>query len=352
MAKFKTVVLLMMYCAFAMLCFEIPLKLCHVKLYFAMLCYVMLFMLLFQICFCIVVVYEYSIVSFGSLALGIPLGEKEQKVLNYLLNEFNLQPAHPRYNSVIQLGITSVLPKVFIWCPKQHFQVDIVCPVHKIAMAFHCWISNLNANSFRQPRLVYDLHGNIIFVQAIYRCPYISPDHSSSRHDYHSASTEILAILPPHLSQQFPLKLFYRSACSQELLDYVIVHIGRGHNFLELAEDIACLNFRAFSNQHRGHSLDADEYYTNIIYSSPSNDQLMYIFLAYFNSVKNTFENELATTPCSILTCDHTFKVSKHIGIVRSADKAFVNQFQNLFIGLNENGQVVNWRLTKTTAFE
>ena len=215
----------------------------------------------------------------------------------------NLQPTHPRYNSVVQLGITSVFPKVFIWCPKQHFQIDISCPVHKIAMAFHCWTSNLNANSFCQPSLVYDLYGNIIFT----------------------ASTDILAILPPHLSQQFPFKLFYRSACSQDLLDYVIVHIGRGHNFLELAEDIASLNFRAFSLQHRGNSHDADEYYANIIYGSPNNDQLMYIFLAYFNSIKNTFENELATTPCSILTCDHTCKVSKHIGIVRSADKAFVN---------------------------
>ena len=293
----------------------------YTMLFYAMLCYFIVSDLLLHSC-CVRV----FVVSFGSLALCISLGEKEQKILNNLLNEFNLQPTGPRYNSVVQLGITSVLPKVFIWCPKQHFQIDSTCSctMHEIAMAFHCWTSNLNANSFCQPRLVYDLFGNIIFVQAIYRCPYISPD-SSSCHDYHSASTEILAILPPHLSQQFPFKLFYRSACSQDLMDYVIVHIGRGHNFLELAEDIASLNFRAFSHQHRGNSHDADEYYANIVYGSPSNDQLMYIFLAYFNSIKNTFENELATTPCSILTCDHTCKVSKHIGIVRSADKAFVN---------------------------
>lgn len=174
---------------------------------------------------------------------------------------------------------------------------------------------------------------------------------SSSQHEYHSASEDILAVLPPEIIQKIPFKLFYRSACSLDLLDYVIVHIGRGHNFMELSEDIASINFRAFC-YHRSIATDENEYYSNSMYSSPSNDQLMHIFLAYFNQVNGIFENEVATTPCSILTCDHTFKVSKHIGVVRSSDKCFVTQFQNLFIGLNENGQVVNWRLTKTTAFD
>ena len=152
-----------------------------------------------------------------------------------------------------------------------------------------------------------------------------------------------------HASRQFPIKLFCWSACSQDLLDYLIVHIGRGHNFLELAEDIASLHFKAFS--HQNPSLNENEYYNNIIYSSPSNDQPMHVFLGYFNSVKSTIVNELATTSCSILTCNHTFKVSKHIGVSRTADKAFVKLFKNLFVGLNKNGQVVNWCLTRSTAF-
>ena len=45
-------------------------------------------------------------------------------------------------------------------------------------------------------------------------------------------------------------------------------------------------------------------------------------------------------------------KVSVRQNVGVPSDKAFVNQFQNLFIGLNENGQVVTWHLTKTTAFE
>ena len=179
----------------------------------------------------------------------------------------------------------------------------------------------------------------------------VSPDRSSSRHKYFSASAELLAIFPKKISEQFPFKLFYRSAFSQNLPDYVIIHIGRGHNFLELAEDIASLNFRAYIH-HSSHPIDESEYYSNILYTSPSNDQLMYMFLAYFDNTKSIFENELALTPCSILTCDHTFKVSKHIGVMHTGDKTFVSQSQNLFIGLNEHGQVVSWHLTKTTALE
>ena len=77
----------------------------------------------------------------------------------------------------------------------------------------------------------------------------------------------------------------------------------------------------------------------------------MHIFLAYYDSVSSIFENEILKTQCSILTCDHTFKVSKHIGVKRGEDSAFVNQFENLFIGLNENGEVVAWRLTESTSF-
>ena len=62
----------------------------------------------------------------------------------------------------------------------------------------------------------------------------------------------------------------------------------------------------------------------------------MHVFLGYLNSVKNTFENELAP---SLHATTHLMLVS--IGVSQTANKAFVKQFRNLFVGLNENGQVV-----------
>lgn len=75
----------------------------------------------------------------------------------------------------------------------------------------------------------------------------------------------------------------------------------------------------------------------------------MQIFLSYYDQIKASIDNFFSLSRCRILSCDHTFKVSKHIGVIRGLDSAFVNQFQNLYIGLNENGEVLMWRLTRTT---
>lgn len=291
----------------------------------------------------------------AGISQGVILGREEQRILTNIINEFDKDPINDRFDHVIQTGLTKwqVLPKVFIWCPLKHFRMDVYCPVHKTPLSFHSWCDDVEKRNSNEPRLVYDLHGNIILVQSLYRCPFNIPDHQSQAgHIYRSASVEILENIPKAIENRFPFKLHYRSACSQELLDYLVVHIGRGQNFLELTEDIMSMHFRKFSQcTSNCDSIDLNGFYTSPVYSTPSNDQLMHIFLAYYNSVRSIIQSEILSTPCSVLTCDHTFKVSKHIGVTRSEDSVFVNQFENLFIGLNENGEVVMWRLTKNTSF-
>ena len=290
------------------------------------------------------------------ISQGVILGKEEQCILKSIINEFDKDPMNDRFDHVIQTGLTkwNILPKVFVWCLLKHFRMDIYCPVHKTPLSFHSWCDELEKRNSNEPRLVYDLHGNIILVQSLYRCPFNIPEHQSQAgHIYRSASVEILGSIPEVMEKRFPFKLYYRSACSQELLDYLVVHIGRGQNFLELTEDILSMHFRKFSQCTSSNcdSIDVNGFYASPVYSIPSNDQLMHIFLAYYNSVRNIIQSEILSTPCSVLTCDHTFKVSKHIGVTRSEDSVFVNQFENLFIGLNENGEVVMWRLTRNTSF-
>ncbi|KAJ7369387.1 hypothetical protein OS493_039410, partial [Desmophyllum pertusum] len=57
--------------------------------------------------------------------------------------------------------------------------------------------------------------------------------------------------IPLEIKERFPIKQFYRSARSQDLLDYVVTHIGRGQNFLELSEDIASMNLRAYVRNNK-----------------------------------------------------------------------------------------------------
>ena len=179
---------------------------------------------------------------------------------------------------------------MFIWCPLKHFQLVIHCPVHKSPLTFHSWNADLETRSFNEPRLVYDLHGNIILVQSMYRCPFNIPEQQCRvGHTYRSASVEILESIPKIIEDRFPFKLCYRTACSADLMDYLVVHIGRGQNFLELTEDIMSMHFRKFSQCRSADcdSVDLNEFYSSPIYSTPSNDQVMHFYLAYYGSVRN-----------------------------------------------------------------
>ena len=49
--------------------------------------------------------------------------------------------------------------------------------------------------------------------------------------------------------------------------------------------------------------------------------------------------------PVSSISVNHTFKVLKRIGGFRLQDSKFINENMKLFIVLNEEGLVVNWKL-------
>lgn len=212
------------------------------------------------------------------LVSGIRLDKKQQECLSEAILEFESNPTNQMYDSTLHYNEKHFLPKIFIWCPLQHYGIQVMCPVHKTALKFMGW----TATNAHEPRLVYDLQGNIILVQAIYSCSDNLTERSTRGHSYFATSLELLNALPDNIREKLPFKMFYRSACTLDLLDYLIVHIGRGHTFLEMSEDIASMNFRAFARKHHGDNLD--HYYESIIYSIPSNDQLMFMFLAYLKS--------------------------------------------------------------------
>ena len=51
------------------------------------------------------------------------------------------------------------------------------------------------------------------------------------------------------------------------------------------------------------------------------------------------------------LSCNHTFKINRNIGLVREEDNKFITQFNQLFIALREKGEVLAWKPTKSTSF-
>ena len=103
----------------------------------------------------------------------------------------------------------------------------------------------------RNPRLVYDLRGNLLLIQRMYTCHF-----KGSTHRYLSASEQILASIPRiHRQSFFPVVLLYRSACTKQLVDLVEMQILQGVSFLKISEGLAALNYKEFCERSECSSL-------------------------------------------------------------------------------------------------
>ena len=93
-----------------------------------------------------------------------------------LIAEFKIDPRNRVYDNAIvppRLGDgvqNFLLPKVFIWCPMQHYGLNILCPLHKLPLSAGIFTDELQKKGPRNPRLVYDLRDKITHPKAIYLC--------------------------------------------------------------------------------------------------------------------------------------------------------------------------------------
>ena len=68
-------------------------------------------------------------------------------------------------------------------------------------------------------------------------------------------------------------------------------------------------------------------------------------FLMFTLQEKNNINQKWKTKIGKMISVDVTFKTSKPIGLRRKEDKKVVHQYNNLFIVLNEQREVVQWKL-------
>ena len=230
--------------------------------------------------------------------------------------------------------------------------MTILCPIHGCPLKVGQWtdLPDSSNTSPRNPRLIYDLNGNVILVQAFYECSESLPENVMIGHRYLSASNDVLGALPESVVKRFPLIMQQRSGFTLRLYDYLITGIYQGQNFMELSEGIASMNYRQYMrNKPDSKKLSVKEFESIPFIAYPSNDKLMDLFLMQFERNKKHYENNMQKHTGEILSCDHTFRTSKHIGVTRE-DGKFVGQFKNVFLGVNENGEVMIWKFTKTTS--
>ena len=190
---------------------------------------------------------------FGFLLLceGVFINQDAENVLVQLITDFEQNPNDGRYDHIILTSNENciVIPKVFIWCPITHFQLQLLCPIHNAHLVCEKWTSVLAKESYLNPRLAYDLGGNVIFVQRIYGCV-SSTGSSLPKHTYLSASKTITNIIPTRFLRQIPIILQYRSAFTIDLRDDLWKSIQLGQNFHKISERLASLNFCRFHHRY------------------------------------------------------------------------------------------------------
>lgn len=278
--------------------------------------------------------------------------KRRRRLLKKVLQEFENDPNHGRYDRIIEVphSHARLIPKIYIWCPIRHNNIVLKCPLHGCPLHVGKWTDVLHSPrpSPRNPRLIYDLSGNLILVQAFYCCDYNLPGLCRSGHSYLSASNDVLEVLSEQIKKRFPIIIQQRSGFTLRLFDYIMSGIYQGQNFMEMSEGMASLTFREFMRNVDG--VDVAKQFENSVFCSfPCNDKLMDLFLARFQLNEIRYQSDMHKHTGKVLSCDHTFKTSKHIGITRE-DGKFVHQFENVFLGVNENGEVVTWRFTKSTS--
>ena len=299
---------------------------------------------------------------------GVKLNEsgKVELYINKLISEFQGKPEDVKFCLVIhpplpQIGSSKAeyfLPKVLLWSPQEHFGIILKCPVHSSPLHPVRWTKTVSGNMANNARLIYDLHGNIILVQRIYNC-----NNDGIAHQMRSTSFDVHNCLSRTIQLFFPIQVFQRSACSKHLLQYIKTQILQGVKFfIKISEGLAALNFQEFCRQRRIYltaatennelveSSSSSEFYSNVLFSFPSNDQIMNLFLIGFKMESHLYNNEMNSLSATVISCDHTFKISRNVGLVRG-DNKFVTQYNQLFIALNERGEVLCWKMTTSTSF-
>lgn len=320
-----------------------------------------------------------ALVSACSTVSAITLDSDVEDYVKKIIREFDQDSRSCRFDNVIEPPVFPMerseqarthwkkkdffLPRIYLWCPVAHFGSILRCPEHGAILEIGEWTNVLTKNScYRNPRLVYAIGGNIILIQRVYVCR-----QGGMRHFYLSASKTLMKSAPPFLLSAFPFKIYHRSACTKQLLEYTGCLVSGGVNFLKISETIASMNYKAYCHrggiyltslfaENTGSSSETrsflDDFYSDVLFSFPSANFLIYMYLEHFQEMKHFYEHEMSQLAASTISCDHTFKVSKNIVAFREAGSKFVSQFQNLFIVLNDKKEVIEWRFTKTCAFE
>lgn len=122
--------------------------------------------------------------------------------------------------------------------------------------------------------------------------------------------------MPKVIREYFPVVLTEKSRYTKIMYDFIETELLQGVNFMKLSEGMASLNMREFCRRKQlyavatrddistSDNINVSEFYENSIFSFPSNDLLMNIFLTNFKEHSHIYDEHrnglTAGHPCNI----------------------------------------------------
>ena len=168
-----------------------------------------------------------------------------------------------------------------------------------------------------------------------------------------------------HLRCLLPFHLWHRTGFTIPLLEYVtdmcdsgmslrhvesILSSNRLRLYYKLTEILLATDSGTHISTFLSYTTDCLEYWK----SSPGHHAVCALYLMDFWQWENTYHLRMSQTSISPtsnwLSCDHTFKSVRNVGIIRYSDDNWIQQYKGLFCVLNAAGQIVTWKMTKGLA--
>lgn len=170
-------------------------------------------------------------------SLGVQLSDpdKVERYIREIIKQFEEKPTDIKFSSIIHPPLIRdastkaefFMPKILLWSPQEHFSIPMKCPIHQKPLRPFVWTNSVSGKKdYNEARLVYDIQGNVILVQRIYRCA-----EGTYGHKIRSTSLDVLTSLPSYIQAFCPIELFQRSGCTKRLLQYIETQIFQGENF-------------------------------------------------------------------------------------------------------------------------
>lgn len=243
------------------------------------------------------------------------------------------------------------LPEVIVWDPVLQFpkifdehnlQSVMLCNNDKCGkpIKFVTWQDGSTERYY--PRCIYGMHGVVLLVCKIYRCP----------------NGHMITSCDPHFLDYFPERniipffLLHKSGVTRELQSFVFHLSSLGKSFADI-QNIILWTIQTYHAQRIticNHKLSVDsDIFPSFSNTYISKDFIINTFLITYNELKDYFFSEMYKLKAEYLSCDHTFRLASHIGVYRNGK--WVPQYDSLFIMQNEIGQILFWQLTMGTAY-